>query len=185
VKVRLLSFAMVLVIGFLLLVSLVINAAIAALGTTMRDWVPGQEMLWQAVTFALSIGVVTLLFAMMFKVLPDAQIAWRDVWIGALLTAILFSLGRFLLSLYLGKSSIASVYGAAGSLVVTLVWVYFSAQILLFGAEFTRLYAIQCGSAVHPEPGAHFVKIEEADAPEPGRSELDRLGGHSRQERKR
>jgi membrane protein len=103
---------------------------------------------------------------MIFKVLPDARIAWRDVWVGALLTAVLFSLGKFLLSLYLGKSTLTSVYGAAGSLVVILVWVYYSSQILLFGAEFTRLYAFKCGSYVRPEEGAHFVRVHEAEAPD-------------------
>jgi membrane protein len=165
VKVRLTSFAMVLAIGFILLVSLVVNAALAALGKYLNVWIPGQEVFWQVVNFLLSIGLVALLFAMIFKVLPDAKIAWRDVWIGALLTSVLFSLGKFLLSLYLGKSSIASVYGAAGSLVVILMWVYYSAQILLFGAEFTRLYAIQCGSQVRPEEGVQFVAIKEVSPP--------------------
>ena len=168
VKARLVSFAMVLTIGFLLLVSLVINAGLAALGKYMSGWIPGQEVLWQVVNFIVSTAVVTLLFAMIFKVLPDAKIAWRDVWVGALLTAILFSIGKSLLSLYLGKSSVASVYGAAGSLIVILMWVYYSAQILLFGAEFTRLYAIKCGSHVRPEEGVGFVAIKEAEPPPAG-----------------
>ena len=165
VKVRLVSFAMVLGIGFVLLVSLVINAGLSALGKYMSGLIPGQEVLWQIINFLVSIGVVTLLFAMIFKVLPDAKIAWRDVWVGALLTAVLFSIGKSLLSLYLGKSSVASVYGAAGSLVVILMWVYYSAQILLFGAEFTRLYAIKCGSHVKPEEGVEFVAVKEAEPP--------------------
>jgi membrane protein len=165
IKLRLLSFAMVLAIGFLLLVSLVVSAALTAVQTYMSHLLPGQA-LWQLVNFLLSIVVVTLLFAMIFKVLPDARIAWRDVWVGALLTAVLFSLGKFLLSLYLGKSTLTSVYGAAGSLVVLLVWVYYSSQILLFGAEFTRLYAFRCGSYVRPEEGAHFVTVRETKAPD-------------------
>jgi membrane protein len=109
---------------------------------------------------------VTLLFAMIFKVLPDAEIAWKDVWVGAILTAVLFNLGKFLLSLYLGKSSVASVYGAAGSLVVLLLWIYYSSQILLFGAEFTRLYAVQCGSRLRPAEGVQFVTVKETKATE-------------------
>jgi membrane protein len=166
IRVRLLSFAMVLAIGFLLLVSLMVNAALAALGKYMSDLIAGQELLWQVVNFLISIGVVTLLFAMIFKVLPDAKIAWRDVWIGALLTAVLFNLGKYLLSDYLGKSTVASVYGAAGSLVVILLWVYYTSQIVLFGAEFTRFYAIRCGSEVRPHRGAQFVTVKEAKAPE-------------------
>jgi len=174
VKVRLISFAMVLCIGFILLVSLVINAGLAALGKYMSGLIPGQEVLWQIVNFLVSIGVVTLLFGMIFKVLPDARIAWRDVWVGALLTAVLFSIGKSLLGLYLGKSSVASVYGAAGSLVVILMWVYYSAQILLFGAEFTRLYAIKCGSHVKPEAGVEFVAVKESEPPA-----TDSASGHS------
>jgi membrane protein len=153
------------VIGFLLLVSLVINAGLAAVGKYLSGWIPGQEVLWQCINFVVSIAVITLLFAMIFKVLPDATIAWRDVWVGALLTSVLFGIGKFLLSLYLGKSSVASVYGAAGSLVVILMWVYYSAQILLFGAEFTRLYAIKCGSQVRPEAGVQFVAVKEVEPP--------------------
>jgi membrane protein len=165
IKLRLLSFAMVLAIGFLLLVSLVISAALTAVQAYMSHLLP-QQALWQIVNTAFSLVVVTLLFAMIFKVLPDARIAWRDVWIGALLTAVLFSLGKFLLGLYLGRSSLTSVYGAAGSLVVLLIWVYYSSQILLFGAEFTRLYAFKCGSYVRPEEGAHFVTVHEVKAPD-------------------
>lgn len=173
VKARLISFAMVLGVGFILLVSLVINAGLAALGKYLSGLIPGQELLWQIINLLVSIGVVTLLFAMIFKVLPDATIAWRDVWVGALLTAVLFSVGKSLLSLYLGKSSVASVYGAAGSLVVILMWVYYSAQILLFGAEFTRLYAIRYGSKVKPEAGVEFVAAKEAQPA------ADSASGHS------
>jgi len=166
VRIRLVSFAMVLAIGFLLLVSLVISAALVALGKYLNEWIPGQEVFWQVVNFVISIGVVTLLFAMIFKIMPDAHIAWHDVWIGALLTAVLFAFGKWLLGLYLGRSSVASVYGAAGSLVVILMWVYYSAQILLFGAEFTRLYAIECGAKVRAEEGMEFVTLQETKGPD-------------------
>ncbi len=164
IKMRILSFAMILVIGFLLLVSLVINAALAALGKMMSGMIPGQEILWQGINFLISFGVVALLFALIYKVLPDVKVAWHDVWIGAIITALLFNLGKFLLGLYLGRSSFTSAYGAAGSLVVLLVWVYYSGQIIFFGAEFTRLYAMKCGSRVQPAIGAEFVTVKEVRA---------------------
>jgi membrane protein len=102
----------------------------------------------------LSLGMITLLFAMIFKFLPDAKIAWRDVWIGAFLTALLFTIGKFALGIYLGKSGVASSYGAAGSLIVLLLWVYYSSQILFFGAEFTQVYANRFGSRVAPADNA-------------------------------
>jgi membrane protein len=158
---RLLSFAMVLAIGFLLLVSLVVNALLAALGKFMSGLIPGQEILWQMINFLISLGVITLLFAMIFKVLPDVRIAWHDVWIGAVITAVLFNVGKLLLGLYLGKSTVASAYGAAGSLVILLLWVYYSSQILFWGAEFTRVYALKFGSHLRPVPGAQFVTVKE------------------------
>src|SRR5207247_9416825 len=130
IKDRVLSFAMILAIGFLLLVSLVINALLAALGKFMSDLMPAQEIFWQIVNLLMSLGVVTLLVALIFKVLPDVKIAWHDVWVGAMITALFFNLGKLLLSLYLGRSSTASAYGAAGSLVIILLWVYYSSQIL-------------------------------------------------------
>src|SRR4030095_3845256 len=121
VKDRLLSFAIVVGIGFLLLVSLVLSAGLSALGKFMSGMLPAQETIWQGINFVISFGVITLLFAMIFKVLPDVKIAWRDVWIGAVITAMLFNLGKFLIGLYLGRSSVTSAYGAAGSLVVVLL----------------------------------------------------------------
>jgi membrane protein len=109
-----------------------------------------MKALTQVLNLVLSLGMVTLLFAMIFKFLPDAKIAWRDVWIGAFLTAILFTAGKFALGLYLAKSGVASSYGAAGSLIVLLLWVYYSSQILFFGAEFTQVYANRFGSRVVP-----------------------------------
>jgi membrane protein len=160
IKDRLLSFALIVGIGFLLLVSLVLSAGLSALGKYMGGLLPVQETLWQGINFVVSFGVITLLFAMIFKLLPDVKIAWRDVWIGAMLTALLFNLGKFLLGLYLGRSSVTSAYGAAGSLVIVLLWVYYSAQILFFGAKFTQLYASQHSSHLEPVPGAEAALVE-------------------------
>jgi len=134
---RLLSFGMVLGIGFLLLVSLVLSAALSALGHFWQGWFPGWEILAQVINFVVGFLVVTGLFAMIYKFLPRCDIGWRDVWIGAGVTSLLFSIGKLLIGLYLGKSSVASSFGAAGSLVIVLLWVYYSAQIFLLGAEFT------------------------------------------------
>ena len=145
---RLLSFGMILGIGFLLLVSLVISAGLSAMQETVGNAIPLSEILLQILNLIISIGVITVLFALIFKFLPDAEIAWRDVWLGAFVTALLFSLGKFLIGLYLGNSTVGSSFGAAGSLVLLLLWIYYSAQILLFGAEFTQVYANQFGSKI-------------------------------------
>lgn len=163
IKNRFLSFAMVLGTGFLLLVSLVISAAIAGVGSYLGHLLPGLEPVGHVANFLASLLVVTLLFALIFKVLPDAKVAWRDVWIGAALTALLFTVGKFLIGLYLGKSGIGSTYGAAGSLVVLVVWIYYSAQILFFGAELTQVYAKRYGAQIVPKEGAVAV-AEEARA---------------------
>lgn len=147
---RILSFTAVVGIGFLLLVSLLINAAIAALNHYLSGFLPGGDFLWQFLNFALSFAVVTFLFALMYKFLPDVKITWRDVSVGAVITAFLFTIGKSLLGAYLGSGSFGSTYGAAGSLVVLLVWVYYSAQILFFGAEFTQVYARRYGSQIVP-----------------------------------
>ena len=147
---RLLSFSMLLGIGFLLLVSLVISATLSAVQETVGNAIPVSEILLQIVNLVISIVVITVLFALIFKFLPDAEIAWRDVWLGAFVTAALFSLGKFLIGIYLGNSAVASSFGAAGSLVLLLLWIYYSAQILLFGAEFTQVYANQLGSKIVP-----------------------------------
>jgi membrane protein len=149
-----LSFGMVLGIGFLLLVSLVVTTAVAAVGAWALGLLPGAKVLVEALTFVVSFGLITLLFAMIFKVLPDVEIAWRDVWIGAASTALLFTLGKFLFGLYLAKSSVASTYGAAGSLVIVLLWIYYSAQILFLGAELTQVYATHYGSNIRPSKHA-------------------------------
>jgi membrane protein len=141
VRARLLSFAMTGVIAFLLLVSLVVSAALAALGHRADQIVPGGEMVVHALNFAVSLAVVAVLFAAIFKVLPDVRIAWRDVWLGAAATALFFVVGKLLIGLYIGKSSFASSYGAAGSFAVLLIWIYYSAMIVFFGAEFTQVHA--------------------------------------------
>lgn len=139
VRKRLLSFAMVLGIGFLLLVSLVISAGLAAVGDRFASF---MSPLWlELINFLLSFGITMLLFAMIYRILPDIHIRWRDVWIGAAMTALLFYFGKALIGLYLGQSAVGSTYGAAGSLVVVLVWIYYSAQILFLGAEYTKVYA--------------------------------------------
>jgi membrane protein len=161
IHVRIISFAMIVGIGFLLLVSLIINASLAALGKFLHGYLPEQQVIWHGLDFLISLGVITVLFAMLFKVMPDVQVAWRDVWTGALLTAVLFNIGKFLLGFYLGRSTFASAYGAAGSIVIILMWVYYSSQIVFFGAEFTRIYAATCGSHVRPAPGTHFVAVQE------------------------
>ncbi len=140
-RVRFLSFAMVLGTGFLLLVSLVAAAGISALGKWMGGRLPGLEPFWQTINFFVSFAIVGALFAMIYKVLPDVPVAWRDVRLGAAVTAVLFSLGNLVIGLYLGKSGVASGYGAAGSLVALLVWVYYSSLVLFLGAEFTQVSA--------------------------------------------
>lgn len=149
---RVLSFGMILGIGFLLMVSLAVSAALAALGKWWGPWFGNWEVLLQALNFVVSFAVTTLLFAMIYKILPRVRIGWKDVWIGAAVTALLFTIGKFLIGLYLGKSAVTSAFGAAGSIVVVLVWVYYSAQIFLLGAEFTWVYAYRHGTrAGQPE----------------------------------
>jgi membrane protein len=144
-RTRLLSFGLVLGLGFLLTVSLVVSAALAALGKWWGGWFQGWELFLEGLNFVVSLGIFTLLFAMIYKIMPRANIPWRDVWTGAAVTALLFTVGKVLIGLYLGKSSLASGFGAAGSFVVLIAWVYYSAQIFLFGAEYTWVYANRHG----------------------------------------
>jgi membrane protein len=146
IRSRLLSLGLVVSIGFLLLVSLVISASLAALGTLWGGFFDNFEWLLHILNFVVGLAVITALFALMYKILPSVKIAWGDVLVGAIFTAILFSVGKLLVGLYLGKSSVVSGFGAAGSLAVLLLWVYYSAQIFLFGAEFTWQYAHELGS---------------------------------------
>ncbi len=150
IRTRLVSFAAMLGIGFLLLVSLLISAALSAFGTWLGGWLTARFYIFQIVNNLVSLGVVTLLFALLFKFLPDTRMSWKDVWIGAAVTAVLFTAGKYLVGLYLGRSSVASAYGAAGTVVIVLLWMYYAAQILLFGAEFTHVYASRYGSRSAP-----------------------------------
>lgn len=148
IKDRVLSLGMVMVTSFLLLLSLVASTALTAIDNMFGYLLGDFIFLWQILNFLISFGVVTLLFAMIYKVLPDAEIAWNDVWIGAVITSLLFAIGKSLIGIYLGNAGVGSTYGAAGSFVVILMWIYYSAQILLFGAEFTQVYANRYGSQI-------------------------------------
>lgn len=145
-RARVLSFGLILGLVFLLMVSLLISAAVAALGGWAGGLLPGSEILLLALNTAISVGITTVLFAMIYKLMPTAAIAWRDVWVGAVVTAVLFEIGKTLIGLYLGKSGVAETFAAAGSLVVLLAWVYYAAQVFLLGAEFTKVYADEHGS---------------------------------------
>lgn len=146
IRARLLSFGLVLGLAFLLLVSLVISTALAALGQWAGGFFPGMETLLQAINTIITFFITTVLFAMIFKYMPQARIAWKDVWIGALVTAVLFEIGKILIGMYVGKSTSVSVLAAAGSLIILLIWVYYAAQVFLLGAEFTWIYARHYGS---------------------------------------
>jgi membrane protein len=147
---RLISFGLVVAVGFLLLTSLLVSAGLAALDKYMGQAFPGVAIIWQALNVLVSLGVISVMFAMIYKLLPDVDLTWSDVWVGGLVTAGLFTLGKFLIGLYLGTNTLASSYGAAGSVIVLLVWVYYSAQVVLLGAEFTREYVKEFGRKPPP-----------------------------------
>lgn len=151
---RFLSFLMVLGVGFLLLLSLILSAALTGFVNYFGHLLPGIGFLLQFANFIISFAIPTVLFGLIYKVLPDVEITWSDVWIGAVITSLLFSFGRFLLGMYLGNSSFGSTYGAAGSVVILLAWVNYAAQILFFGAEFTQVYARRYGSRIVPAKNA-------------------------------
>lgn len=157
---RLVSLAMVLTVGFLLLVSLVLTTLLTSVLARFGTGWPESAFLLRATDLATGLVVITLLFAMLFKIMPDVRLRWRDVWIGALVTATLFTVGRHLIALYLGRSTVASIYGTAGSLVALLLWVYYSCAILFYGAEFTRAYRRQQGLSVTPKATAVQVREE-------------------------
>jgi membrane protein len=136
----------VLTIGFLLMVSLALSATVTALGSYFAAYLPGAPLILRGLEFLVSFIVITGLFAMIYKILPSTRIEWRDVWVGAAVTSLLFWIGKYLIGLYIAKSAVASPFGAAGTLVVVIVWVYYSAQIFFLGAEFTRAYALRRGS---------------------------------------
>ena len=162
---RLLSFSVVIGLGFLLLVSLAVSAIIEALMDKLKHVFPGIAVIaFYILSLLVSFVIITVLFGGIFKVLPDAQIKWKDVLAGAIATAILFMLGKFAISFYISKSNIGSTYGTAGSLVVLLLWIYYSAVILYFGAEFTKAYAVKYGSAIHPDNYAVVTKTIEVEA---------------------
>jgi membrane protein len=159
---RVFSLGMILVVAFFLLVSLVISAALTGMGDKLGAFLPPglSAPFLEALDMVISLAVITLLFAALFKVMPDAKISWRSVWVGAAVTAFLFVIGKFLIGFYLGQSNPGQAYGAAGSLAVLLLWVYYSALILLFGAEFTETWAERRGQGIEPEPGAVRVRRE-------------------------
>jgi membrane protein len=168
VRNRLLSFAMVLGIGFLMLVSLLLSTAIAAFGGFVTGLLPSFDVAAQFINALLSLGIITVLFALIYKVLPNVDLHWRDVWTGAFTTAALFTVGKFLIGFYLGRASTASPYGAAGSVIVILLWVYYSALIVYFGAELTKVFAREHGSH-HTKYGSELVRATCDDGP-PGRT---------------
>ena len=161
---RFLSFAMVAGICFLLLVSLAVEALLKGFSHYVQSVLPGGLVVALAVYLIFDFAIVVLLFAMIFKFLPDVKIQWRDVWTGAVMTAILFGIGKWLLGLYLGSGSAGSAYGAASSLITLLLWVYYSSQILLFGAEFTQVYAARAGRELKPSEYAVRVQTKEIES---------------------
>ena len=151
---RLWAVGLVLAIGFLLLLSLVLSAAVSALSSFWAEFFPGAVVVARLLELGVSFFVVTGLFAMIYKILPNARIAWSEVWVGAAITSLLFTIGKWLIGLYIGKSSVASPFGAAGTLVVVILWVYYSAQVFFLGAEFTRAYSLRRMPMVRSSPGA-------------------------------
>jgi membrane protein len=177
---RLLSFAMILSISFLLMVSLVVHAFLAKVGDYLQQALGESAIVFiQFSNNIFSLAVVTFLFAAIFKILPDARIQWRDVWVGAIVTAVLFTVGKFLIGVYLGNSNLAGIYGAAGTVVVILTWVFYSSLILFFGSIFTLIYSRKYGSNIYPAPFAVRVIRQEVEA---GNTALNREPG--KQEKK-
>jgi len=160
IRVRMRSFGIVLAVGFLLLVSMVFSALLNGIQGMMDDQMKQVSWLWNLMNTLISFGVITLLFAMIYKYLPDVKISWRDVVIGAALTSVLFSIGKYMIGFYLGNVAIGSTYGAAGSFVVLLIWIYYSSLIFFFGAEFTHVYAHNFGRRIRPEKHAENLSDE-------------------------
>jgi membrane protein len=171
VRTRFISFAMVLVIAFLLLVSLAVSALLTGVGAWASGMLPAWATVLEVANFVVSLGVVTVLIALVYRFLPDAHIGWREVWFGAAVTAGLFTLGKFLIGLYLGRTSTVSIYGAAGSLALILLWVYYSSLIFLFGAEITRARAQALGKMSVPKPGAERRETAGPGSARPGGGE--------------
>jgi membrane protein len=162
-KNRLLSFSIIVSLGFLLLVSLSFSALVEVFGNHLKLIIPGMSViLVYVINFCITVGITTFIFAVVFKVLPDAEIKWRDVTMGSVATMVLFLFGKFAISFYISKSNVGSTYGAAGSLIILLLWIYYSAMIVYFGAEFTKFYAITFGDEIKPTDYAVTVRqIEE------------------------
>jgi membrane protein len=158
ISTRIVSFSMVLVMGLLLLMAFVLSAVLTAAGDVIADYLPFTNVAIQLINHGLALAIITLLFAAIYRFLPDVEIEWRDVWVGAFITAVLFNLGKFGISVYLGTTSTASMYGAAGSFVVLLLWVYFSAMIFFFGAEITQVYARRYGHKIEASPHSYRVQ---------------------------
>lgn len=173
IKERVFSFTMVLAIGFVLLVSLLLSTLLATFGDFVGGLVSEAEILLWIVNFVLSFVVFALLFAVIYKVVPDVEIAWRDVWIGAVITAVLFKIGEYALGFYFERSDPTSAFGAAGSVILLLLWVYYSAQILFLGAEFTQVYATELGSGIKPDRDA--VLLSEAERTKQGIPSKERV----------
>ena len=164
---RLLSLGAFLSVGFMLIVSLAVTAFVEGWTDRLRQGLPGTALVWELVTFVVSLLVSAVLFALIFKVLPDVKLGWRDTAVGGFATAVLFSIGRWLIGVYLGRSSIGSAYGAAGSLVVVLVWVYYASLVVFLGAELTQVLARRRGKRVEPEAHAIAVERREEEKPDP------------------
>lgn len=167
-RARFISFAMIAGVCFLLLVSLVIESMLKAFSHYIQSAMPGGLAIAMSVYFVFDFAVVVLLFAMIFKVLPDVKVRWHDVWIGSIMTAIFFLIGKWALGLYLGSGTAASAYGAASSLITLLLWIYYSSQILLFGAEFTQVYAHSTGARIEPDDYAVCIEQREKEVSKPG-----------------
>ncbi len=173
-RARVLSFGMILGIGFLLMVSLVASATLAALGTWWAPLFGGVAVVLEGANIVVSLALATTAFALIYKWMPRVHVAWRDVWLGAALTALLFSIGKFAIGLYIGKAGVGSAYGAAGSLIVMLVWMYYSAQIFLLGAEFTRVYAHAHGSRQGQPLVSGLTLVKPALMPAAGPAPIER-----------
>ncbi|MEX0939709.1 MAG: YihY/virulence factor BrkB family protein, partial [Pirellulales bacterium] len=167
-KKRLVSLAMILAIAFLLLVSMLLTTAVSAFGEWISSTLGVQRLGSYAISEGTTIIIVTILFAAMFKFLPDAEVPWKVTWVGALMTALLFTVGKFLIGLYLGSKDMSSAYGQAGSLVLVLLWVYYTAIIFFFGAELTQVWARRHGHAIQPAEGAMRVVVRKESVPAPG-----------------
>lgn len=168
IRIRFLSFAMVAGVCFLLLVTLTVEAVLKGLSSFLQDALPGGAAMAFSIYLVVDLGLVIILFAMMFRYLPDVEVRWRDVWVGSTMTALLFLVGKWALGLYLGSGAAGSAYGAASSLVTLLLWIYYSSQILLFGAEFTQVYANRYGAGAKPSKHAVAIEATEVEISAPG-----------------